>query len=451
MKNLTILKKKNWAEVLSWSMYDFANSAFATTILAVIFNAYFAGVVAGGEEGVCINLLLFKIHLPGASLYSFSLSFSMLIVAVSGPVLGAIADFSASKKKFLFFYFVLGSIFTALLYFVGEGEYIFGTFIFVVSVVGFESANIFYNAFLPEIAEREDFGKVSGLGWAIGYIGGGLCLLLNLIMLRYPQILGFPEGYFSVNSCFVVVAVWWAVFSIPLFLKVKERAERKQLTKGDSYVSVGMRRIKITFKKIRNYRELIKFFISYFIYNNGIQTVIIMASIFGAQVLGMDDTERILYFLVIQGTAFIGSLLFGYLADRLDNRITIISTLCVWCVVVIWAYVLGIFFEPLTEFWIIGILAGLVMGGSQAASRSLQASFTPRKNTAEFFGFYAVVGRFASIAGPLVYGLTTWITGSLKSGIFSLIVFFIAGISILVFVDEKKGIQEAEQTITNDV
>ena len=450
MKNILRLRQDNVSEVLGWSIYDFANSAFATTILGVIFNVHFAEVVAGGPEGVDINLFFFKIHLPGSSLFSFILSSSMFIVAVSGPVLGAIADFSASKKKFLFFYCYLGCILTGLLYFIGEGDYIAGSIIFILASIGFAGGNIFYNAFLPEIADQSDMGKVSGFGWAIGYIGGGACLLLNLIMIEYPQILGFPVGFFSVNSCFLAVGIWWALFSIPLFLMVKERSLKSKPPEGKSYFNIGFGRIVNTFKKIKNYKELIKFLSAYFVYNDGIQTVIIMASIFGAQILKMDTTERIIYFLTIQGMAFLGSLFFGYLADKINNKKTILITLFVWCLVVTWAYFLGIFFEPIYEFWIIGILAGLVLGGSQAASRSLQASFTPREKSAEFFGFYAVAGRFASIAGPLVYGLITWLTGNLKTGIFSLITFFIIGIILLYFVDEEKGIKQAKRIIAND-
>jgi UMF1 family MFS transporter len=448
MKNILKLQKDNTKEVFAWSMYDFANSAFATTILAVIFNAYFAEIVAGGERGVDISLFGFNIHLPGSSLFSFSLSIAMFIVALTGPILGAIADFSKSKKKFLFFYCYAGCLFTGLLYFIREGNYIIGSLIFIISCIGFEGGNIFYNAFLPEIAEQSDMGKVSGFGWAIGYIGGGLCLFLNLIMLNLPQLLGFSEGFFSVNSSFLSVAVWWAVFSVPIFLFVKEKNEKYNPPEKKSYIRIGFGRIKNTFKKIRNYTELVKFLIAYLIYNDGIQTVIAMASIFGAEVLKMNDTERIVYFLVIQATAFVGSIFFGYLSDKINNKKTILITLFVWCLVVIWAYFLGIFFKPIYEFWIIGILAGLVMGGSQAASRSLQASFTPKNNSAEFFGFYAVSGKFSSIVGPFLYGLITLTTGSLKNGIFSLIIFFVIGIILLLFVNEKEGIKQKESVIT---
>lgn len=448
MKNILKLQKGNTKEVFAWSMYDFANSAFATTILAVIFNAYFAEIVAGGAKGVDINLFGFNIHLPGSSLFSFSLSIAMFIVALTGPILGAIADFSNSKKKFLFFYCFVGCLFTGLLYFVREGNYIIGSLFFIISCIGFEGGNVFYNAFLLEIAEQSDMGKVSGFGWAIGYIGGGLCLLLNLIMLNSPRLLGFSEGFFSVNSIFLSVAIWWAVFSVPIFLFVKEKNEKYNLPEKKSYISIGFGRIRNTFKKIRNYTELVKFLIAYLIYNDGIQTVIVMASIFGAEVLKMNETERIEYFLVIQATAFAGSLFFGYLSDKINNKKTILITLFIWSLVVIWAYFLGIFFKPIFEFWIIGILAGLVMGGSQAASRSLQASFTPKNNSAEFFGFFAVSGKFASVVGPFLYGLIILITGSLKNGIFSLIIFFIIGIILLLFVNEKEGIKQKESVVT---
>lgn len=430
-------------ELLGWAMYDFANSAFATTILAVIFNHYFATVVAGGERGV--SLLGFRLH--GASFFTFTVSLSMLISAILAPFLGAVADTSASKKRFLMLFCYLGVLFTGLLYFVGEGDHWRGAIFFLLANIGFAGGNVYYNAFLPEISTDQNIGRISGFGWALGYIGGGLLLAINLVMLQYPEAIGFQKGVFSVQDCFLSVALWWFLFSLPLFLLLRERAKKIALPPGTNYFKEGYRRLRHTFKRIQTFRELTKFLIAFLIYNEGIETVILMASIFGAQVIGMETGEIILFFLSIQGVAFFGSLIFGYLADRLGNKRTILISLGMWSLVVLWAYRLGIFWDPKTEYWILGVLTGIVLGGSQAASRSLQGLFTPDANSAEFFGFFAVSGKFASVFGPLIYGILIALTGSVQSGILSVLTFFVAGGVLLWTVDEKKGMEEKENPI----
>ena len=430
-------------EIFGWAMYDFANSAFATTILAVIFNQYFATIVAGGEKGV----EFFGFHLHGASFFTFSVAFSMVISAVLSPLLGAVADASASKKKFLMVFCYTAILFTGLLYFVQAGNYWRGAIFFIIANIGFAGGNVYYNAFLPEISTDENIGRISGLGWALGYIGGGALLAINLIMLKYPGWLGFPAGYFTVQDCFLSVAFWWLIFSLPTFLLLRERAQKTLPSFGKSYFAEGYQRLRHTFRRIRTFRELTKFLVAYLIYNDGIETVIIMASIFGAQVLGMETGEIILFFLMIQGIAFFGSIIFGFLADAIGSKRAVIISLGIWSLIVVWAFTLGILWDPKTEYWILGVLAGLVMGGSQAASRSLQGIFTPDANSAEFYGFFAVSGKFASVFGPLIYGILVAITGDVQSGILSVLLFFIVGMTILWTVDEKKGMEEKQKPV----
>jgi UMF1 family MFS transporter len=430
-------------EIFGWAMYDFANSAFATTILAVIFNQYFATVVAGGERGV--ELFGFRLH--GASFFTFSVAFSMVVSAVLSPLLGAVADASASKKKFLMVFCYTAILFTGLLYFVQAGNYWRGAIFFIIANIGFAGGNVYYNAFLPEISTDENIGRISGLGWALGYIGGGVLLAINLIMLKYPGWLGFPTGYFTVQDCFLSVAFWWLIFSLPTFLLLRERAQKILPSFGKSYFAEGYQRLRHTFLRIRTFRELTKFLVAYLIYNDGIETVIIMASIFGAQVLGMETGEIILFFLMIQGIAFFGSMIFGFLADAMGNKRAVMISLGMWSLIVIWAFKLGILWDPKTEYWILGVLAGLVLGGSQAASRSLQGIFTPDANSAEFYGFFAVSGKFASVFGPLIYGILVAITGDVQSGILSVLLFFIVGMAILWTVNEKKGIEEKQKPV----
>ena len=408
-------------EIFGWAMYDFANSAFATTILAVIFNQYFATVVAGGERGV----ELFGFCLHGASFFTFSVSLSMAISALLSPFLGAVADVSASKKRFLMVFCYIAVLFTGLLYFVHEGHYWRGAILFIIANIGFAGGNVYYNAFLPELSTDQSIGRISGLGWALGYLGGGALLAINLMMLKYPEWLGFPAGFFTVQDCFLSVALWWLIFSLPTFLFLRERAQKTLPSVRRSYFSEGYQRLQHTFRRIKTFKELTKFLVAYLIYNDGIETVIVMASIFGADVLGMETGEIILFFLMIQGIAFFGSLIFGFLADAIGNKKTVMISLGIWSLIVIWAFQLGIIWGPKTEYWILGVLTGIVLGGSQAASRSLQGIFTPDANSAEFFGFFAISGKFASVFGPLIYGILIAITGSVQSGILSVLLFFI--------------------------
>jgi UMF1 family MFS transporter len=430
-------------EIFGWAMYDFANSAFATTILAVIFNQYFATVVAGGARGV----KLFGFQLHGASFFTFTVSFSMALSAIFSPFLGAVADAYGSKKRFLMAFCVAGVLFSGLLYFVHEGDYWMGAIFFIIANIGFAEGNVFYNAFLPEISTEQNIGRISGLGWALGYVGGGALLAINLIMLKYPEWIGFPSGYFTVQDCFLSVGFWWLLFALPIFLFLKERAKRSASTFQGDYFREGYRRLQHTFRRIKTFRELTKFLVAFLIYNDGIETVIVMASIFGADVLRMETGEIILFFLMIQGIAFFGSLIFGFLADAIGNKRTVMISLGIWALIVLWAFRLGILWDPKTEFWILGVLTALVMGGSQAASRSLQGIFTPDTNSAEFFAFFGVSGKFASIFGPLIYGMLIAITGSVQSGILSVLLFFIAGMVILWTVNEKKGMEEKQKPV----
>ena len=425
-------------ETVSWGMYDWANSAFATTILAVIYNKYFAQVVAGGEQGV--DILGINIH--GATLWGFIVSIAMLIVAVIAPLLGAIADFSAKRCQFQIFFCYLGILFTGLLFLVGEGDWVAGSIFFVFAQIGFSASIVFNDSFLKEISTEENIGRISSLGWGLGYIGGGLLLSINLVMLQFPTLMGFPEGYFIVQDCFLSVAIWWFVFSIPTFVFLKEKTTGSRLSEGESYFSVGIKRIRHTFKDIKQHKELFKFLLAFLIYNDGIETVIVMASIFGAEVVGMETGELIMYFLMIQGVAFIGSIVFGHFADAIGKKITIVISLIIWIFVSIWAYFLGIIWDIKTEYWILGVIAATVLGGSQAISRSMCGALTPNEKSAEFFGFYAISGRFASIFGPLIYGLIIHFTGSVQKGILSVIILFVAGMLILTTVNEKKGVEE---------
>ncbi len=436
------MKKTNifWnKEIFSWAMYDFANSAFATTILAVVFNVYFAKVIVGDEPVRWLGMLV-----SGETLWSYTIAISMLLIVLTAPVLGAIADFSASKKKFLFIYCYTSIFFTALLFFTSEGNYILAMIFFIIANIGFAGGNGFYNAFLPEIATTKNIGRISGFGWALGYVGGGLCLLLNMFIIKSPHWFGIPEhNNLPIRFSILSVAIWWGIFAIPTFLWLKEKATPLPLPKGKSYLNIGFTRVWKTFKKVRQYKELSKFLISYLIYNDGIETVIFMSSVFAAKELGMATSEIIQCFLMIQLVAFFGSLIFGYIGDKINTKTSIFITLYMWAGVVSWAF----FIRNKWEFWVLGAVVGLILGGSQSASRSLQGLFTPKAHAAEFFGFFAISGKLSAFVGPLIFGLVSQITGSFRFAILFLLAFFIIGIAILYTVDEKQGLEESKKTI----
>ncbi|MBI3599898.1 MAG: MFS transporter [Nitrospinae bacterium] len=399
-------------ETVSWGMYDWANSAFATVILTAIFSKYFAQVVAGGERGVEI----FGINIHGAALWDFIVAIAMLIVAIISPILGAIADFSAKRRTFQIFFCYLGVIFSGLLFFVGAGDYLIGSLFFIFALIGFSASIVFNDSFLIQISTEKNIGRISSLGWGLGYIGGGLLLLINLIMLQFPNLIGLPKDYFTVQDCFLSVAMWWFIFSIPAFMFIKEKPIGSKLHEGESYrfpliksgvttsLSIGLKRLTHTFKNIKQHKELFKFLLALI--------------------------------------AFIGSIVFGHFADAAGKKTAIIISLIIWCFVSIWAYFLGIIWDMKTEYWILGMIAATVLGGSQAISRSFCGALTPHEKAAEFFGFYAISGRFATIFGPLIYGLIIHFTKSIQAGILSVIIFFIVGMLILFTVNEEKGVLE---------
>lgn len=397
--------------IFGWIMYDFANSSFTTIIVTVIYSVYFKNVVVNQGEF-------------GTALWGRAVSISMLLVAVTAPIFGAVADFSRAKKKFLFYNCYLTVIFTALLFFVRTGSIFTGMLFFIIANFGFNSGNVFYNALLPDITNRENMGKVSGLGWAVGYIGGMISLLLVLPLVHNKWTpLVFPT-----------VAAFFGIFAIPTFLLLKEI---RKPSKRTNYFKTAFKRIRRSVSSIRDFRELLKFIFSYLIYNDGIIIVISFAAIFGATRFGMSSKQLINYFIIANITSMIGAFIFGFILDRIGAKKTISITLLIWIAVVIWAF----WCKSIKEFYLVGMLAGIAIGSSQSSSRSMLALLTPKDKMAEFFGFYSVTGRIASILGPLVYGEISRITGDQRWAILSTLVFFVLGAILLQTVNEKKGHQ----------
>ncbi|WP_090866323.1 MFS transporter [Oceanobacillus limi] len=416
---------------LSWALYDFGNSAFATTIMAAVLPVYYSSVAAKGlDEGLA------------TSYWGYSNSIAVLIVAILAPILGAISDYSAAKKKFLRFFAFMGIIASILLAFVGEGQYIFASVIFIVASIGFSGANIFYDAFLPEIADEREMDKVSSNGFALGYVGGGLLLLVNVLMILNPSWFGLPNTTVASQVSFVTVGVWWFVFSIPLLIHIKD--EKRTSTKRDkSYIRIGFSRVGATFKEIRQYKQLLIFLFAFWMYNDGISTIIRMATIYGSEI-GIDQNSLIVALLITQFVGIPCTFFFGWLATKISAKKALILSLFIYLGIVI----LGYFMSSAFHFYLLAVCVGLVQGGAQSLSRSIFGKMIPEGKQGEFYGFYGISSKFAAIFGPFFFGLVGQLTGNPRLGILSLVFFFIVGILLLTRVNVDKGIEDAKRMST---
>ena len=375
-RRIPTTRRERWA----WYLYDFGNSAYAAVVLLAIYSAYFQGQVVGGSEGT--------------RLWGVSVGIAMLVVAVLSPVLGTLADFSASKKKFLLFFTTLSVIFTAALFLVMPGDIFTGMLFFILAEIGYRAAQVFYNALLPEIATPQEIGKVSGNGWAFGSLGGIVCLLIVLALIMSIG------GTTVVRFSFLITAVFYLASSVPLFLWLRERAEPQPLGKGDNYIQVASRRLRETFRAVRHYREFIKFIIAFLIYNDGIMMALNFAAIIGAVLFSMTQQQLIIFMIIIQVTSVAGAYLFGILADRWSSKRSLILSLILMIGAIVWM----LFVQNVTVFFIIGALAGFALTGVQSVSRTLVGQFAPIEKSAEFYGFFEVGGRTSSFIGPTVYG-----------------------------------------------
>lgn len=396
-------------KIFIWTLFDFANTAFSVIIVTVIYSKYFSNFVADGRKWI----------------WGLAISLSMVIAALLSPPLGAIADVSRNRKRFLLFFTLLSVVCTALMFFVQKGDVLLGFLLFVFANLGFEAGIVFYDAFLPNLTEKKNLGRVSGYGFAMGYVGA-LVVLLIVMMLLPPQ--SDPNYYFYIRISFIVAASFFFIFSIPLFLFIKEPSivepGKKDLLKN------GIKKSVTTFKSIflhSNYPSIKRFLFSFFLYNDGIITIIAFASIFAANALQMTDEQVIYFFVIVQSTAVLGSFIFGIISDRIGPKKTISITLFIWIAVIIGTF----FITTIFEFYIVGLMAGLSIGSSQSSSRSLMALLTPKDREAEFFGFYdGLFGKSSAIVGPLFYGVMADLSNE-RFAALSIGVFFIAGLIIL--------------------
>ena len=436
----------NRREQMGWYFYDWANSAFSTTVGAVFLGPYVSSLTeqAAGPDGL---VRLLGIPIAPYSLVSYCITISVILQVLFLPILGAIADYSNLRKRLMQIFAVSGAIVTMFMFFITAQTWWLGCLLFIVANLCFGAAIVFYNAFLPDIAEPDERDRVSSVGWALGYLGGGILLALNLILFLMRDTIGIDSGM-AVRINLFSAGLWWFGWSFVTWRLLRSRDIAKALKPGETYLSTGLKQLWATFKETAKYPHTIRFLLAYLLYNDGIQTVFASAAVFAAAPLvrgglGIEQGMLTQVILMIQFVAFGGALLFGRIAIRIGAKRALIIGLVIWTVVVIYAY-LGLRGESrFLQFWILGAFIALVMGGTQAVSRSLFANMIPPGKEAEFFSIYEVSERGTSWLGPLAFGLVNQLSGSLRPAIASIILFFVVGLFLLLRVDVRRAIAES--------
>jgi len=438
---------KDKKAVWGWAMYDWANSAFATTVMAGFFPIFFKQYWSYGAD----------VNVSTAQL-GFGNSIASLLVALMAPVLGAIADKGSAKKKFLLLFAYLGVLMTAGLFLVHKGQWGMAIFIYAMGIIGWSGANIFYDSLLPGIANEERIDYVSSFGFSLGYLGGGLLFLINVLMTLMPQKFGLPDTAAAVRFSFISVALWWGLFTIFIILWVSEPKTATPLSRGENALTAGFQQLAETFKKISHLKIVFLFLLAYWFYIDGVDTIIRMAVDYGLS-LGFKSNDLIVALLIVQFVGFPAALVFGRLGQKWGVRKAIFFAIGIYMCITIW----GTMMTRKEEFYILAISIGLVQGGIQALSRSYYSRLIPKEKAAEYYGFYNMLGKFAAIIGPALMGIVGLVVrrvlmppsptesqfiqvGQLASrwSIASILVLFFIGAVLLYFVDEEKGREQAK-------
>ncbi len=421
---------KDRFRIFIWTLFDFANTSYSIVVVTFLYAVYFKQTIAEGKP-------------IGDFYWSIGTSISMLITAIISPVLGAIADYSAGKKRFLLFFTLLCIISTGLLYFVNEGNIFLGIFLFVFANIGFEAGLVFYDAFLPEITTPKNYGRVSGYGFAMGYLGS-----LTTLAVVFPLIQNQ-----MIKQTFPLAALVFLIFAIPLFIFIKDKRIEREADTG--VIRIGIKRVTSTLSHLRNYKNLTLFLLAYFCFIEGVNTVIYFSGNYASTTLNFTFQELVIFFIIVQTTAIIGSLVFGVLADTFGQKKSLVASLIVWILTIIFAFFssdrtsnsiifLANYFNITVDemmvysFYIVGLLAGSVMGATQSTSRSLMSKLTPFDRKTEFFGFYSFFGKSSAILGPLVFGFVSYFTGQQRIAILTIGIFFVVGLAVLGFVKDEK-------------
>ena len=434
--------KNNPRELFGWKMYDWANSAFYTTVVGALFSPYITRLAqtAVGENGIVLDLGPLG-AVTAKSLPTLCVSISVGAQVFLLPILGALGDYSDLKKRLMAVFCYIAVTANCLMFFIKEDLYLFGGVLFIVANVCFGAALVFYNAFLPEIATEDQVDKVSSRGFAYGYLGGALLLVLNLLLVLRAEELGMSTGM-AVRLSLLSAGIWWGGFALITFALLKSRPKKKSLPPGKNYISAGISELVATFKELRRLPLTARYLLGYLIYNDGIQTVIFASSAFLEQELFPEGNPVFLLeiFLMVQFVAVAGALLFERLAYLIKTKNAIIVSLVIWSGIVFYAY--G-FLNSVPEAWVMAAVIAIVLGGSQALSRSLFSRLIPEGKEASFFGLYEVSERGTSWMGPLLFSIVIARTGSYRLALLSLIFFFVVGLIVLWTTDTERGIKEA--------
>jgi UMF1 family MFS transporter len=411
------LNKSAW----SWALYDWANSAFATTVMAgffpLFFKSYWASNLSDAESTFAIGSVN---------------SLVGLLIAFSAPVLGALADAGDSKRKFLFSFAFLGIIATGYLFFIPESSWKLAVVFYGIGVIGFSGGNIFYDSLLVTVSKEKERNRVSALGFSLGYLGGGILFLLNVAMFLYPNWFGLENQIEAVLWSFLSVAVWWLIFSLPIYLNVKEPVQNASKKQINTVIADAFENLLNTAKSIKKFKSAVIFLLAYFLYMDGVDTIIRMATSYGSDI-GLSATSMIQALLLTQFIGFPATLVFGYYADRFGYKYSLSFAIIVYIFVVLFSAQMDTAFE----FYVVASVVGLVQGGVQAISRSFFSTLIPENKAAEFFGFYNFIGKSSVFLGPFMVSGIALITGSPSYGILSLLILFIPGLILLWLVPEK--------------
>jgi UMF1 family MFS transporter len=427
-------------EQRGWYMYDFANSAFSTTVITLFLGPYLTALTKNAADA---NGYVHPLGIPidARSYWSYMISLSVILQVLFLPVVGAVADYGRRKKEVLAATAYLGAIATMAMFFLQGNDYLFGGLVFLVANVSFGASVVIYNSFLPEIAPPEERDAVSSKGFGIGYLGGGLLLALNLVLFTNAEKFGVTEGM-AVRISLCSAGVWWALFTIPTIQRLHNRGPARVLAAGQSAAGTVVRQLGHTLREVRRYPQTVTFLIAYLLYNDAIQTVITLASQFGNDELKIPVSTLTLAILMVQFVAFFGSIGFNWLAARINAQRAVVVSLVIWTATLIYIYVAV---KTTLEFFILAAIVAIVMGGSQALSRSLYAQLVPKAKEAEYYSIYEVSDKGTSWLCPIIFGLAMQYTHSYRSAILSLIIFFIAGLVVLLRVDMQRGERDVAQ------
>ena len=415
-----IMRKRK--EIISWAFYDWANSAYSTTVMAGFFPLFFEKFWSNPEDVI-------------QSTYQLGIanSISSVVIALLAPVLGAFADRGSMKKKLLITFAFLGSIMTGALWFVGKGNWELAVFFYVMATIGFMAGNVFYDSFLPAVAKRSEVDYVSSLGYSLGYLGGGLLFMVNVLMYLYPQSFGIPDATVAIRLSFVSVAIWWSIFSLPILLFLPEPSKHNDLPIKEVIIG-GFEQLKETYKNIREMKIIGTFLLAFWLYEDGVATIVRMAGKIASS-LGFAAGDIITAILLVQFIGFPASLAYNWFGEKIGTKNAVLVAIVGYGIITLMGYLM----TDIIHFYILATLIGLFQGGIQSLSRSLFTRLVPKNKEAEFFGFYNMLGKFAAVMGPILVGWIALYTGNARTGILSIVVLFLLGGFLLMRVDFEKG------------